>query len=89
MASEVEASGPAGLAMSLFDDSAGVVCNGCGEESLRIIEGKCMRCLNNGVEVTTEKLERKALTQALRKGTLRLADLKGPHPSREGHPRSQ
>ena len=48
--------------MSLFDDCAGVICNGCGEESLRIIEGKCLTCARNqqtmGAEQVLARIEK-------------------------------
>ncbi len=31
--------------MTASDDCVGVICNGCGKEVFRILEGKCMKCL--------------------------------------------
>ncbi|MFQ6027566.1 MAG: hypothetical protein ACE5Q6_08745 [Dehalococcoidia bacterium] len=50
-----------------YGELGGVICPGCGDEVFRILEGKCMRCLNGRKKQSEEKWERKTLIRHLRR----------------------
>ncbi len=52
--------------MTEYGELGGVICNGCGEEVFRLVEGKCTRCLNGRKQKTEKQWERKQLIRHLR-----------------------
>lgn len=55
----------------------GVICPGCGDEVFRILEGKCMPCLNGRKKQTEKRWERKNLIRHLRQSLRRGDGYKG------------
>ena len=60
--------------------ATGVNCNGCGRETLRVIEGLCPECSRAVETETEERLEKKAMRNyymdKVRKGTLNLSRMR-------------
>jgi len=50
-----------------WEDWGGVPCSECGEESFRILDGKCLRCFENVKTVSEDKLEKRAIFRGLKR----------------------
>jgi NMD protein affecting ribosome stability and mRNA decay len=57
--------------------AAGDPCRKCGATSLRLFDGLCPGCYSEQSEADVEKMERKAIRQALRRGEISISELKG------------
>ena len=63
-----------------WEKCGGVVCRGCGEEVVRIIEGKCPYCHQAIVAIrearSEEKAERRYVMRRIQEGTISRQDLR-------------
>lgn len=66
--------------MSQWDDAAGVLCPECGQETLRLIDGKCPSCYQAMVVKEVEKAEDKSMrriySRKMREGTISLKEMR-------------
>lgn len=72
--------GGASITTRDWDAAAGVICPQCGQETLRIINGKCPQCFRNVTAESEYDMERRATKNfyidALRKGRITLTQMK-------------
>ena len=63
-----------------WDDSAGLKCDDCNRLSLRIVDGLCLGCYNKRIAwrdaIKEYKAERKYFKSAVRRGTIKISDLR-------------
>lgn len=63
-----------------WDKGAGLICNQCGNESFRIIEGMCTQCWNEAearrIEVLERKSEKRYYIRQLMTGQMTLTEMK-------------
>ena len=63
-----------------WEKSGGLFCPSCGNEVVRIIEGRCPQCHQAMIAIreaqAADRAERRYVVQRLREGTLSLHDLK-------------
>jgi len=77
---EVSAYRPEPMTDEQWDKAGGVTCNGCGRETLRLIDGLCPECSGVVRTEAEEQIEKKAMRRyymdKLRNGTLNLSRMR-------------
>ena len=72
-----------GLSNEDFDKVQGIVCNQCGEETFRILNGLCPQCQLQSEAARAERAEERAMRKyykrRLRRGDISLAQVKDGH----------